>query len=119
MSNIFEVSCYKINIERVNNFYSLQLPVLTVKAEVMVGEEGRLAAVSLHCHQHTASVCLHADLLYRGVVSAQGAHAGELQLDVTQLNVVHAVAGHPAAINKQISLISLIIGQTFTYVIAS
>lgn len=85
----------------------------------MVGEEGRLAAVSLHCHQHTASVRLHADLLYRGVVSAQGTRAGELQLDVTQLNVVHAVAGHPAAINKQISLISLTIGQTFTYVIAS
>lgn len=28
MSNIFEVSCYKINIERANSFYSLQLPVL-------------------------------------------------------------------------------------------
>lgn len=72
----------------------------------MVGEEGRLAAVALHGHQHTASVRLHTDLLYRGVVSAQRASAGELQLDVTQLNVVHAVAGHPAAINIQISLIS-------------
>lgn len=55
----------------------------------MVGEYGGLGAVALHSHAQLAAVRAHAHLRARAL--AEAPRARELQLDVLQLDVVHAV----------------------------
>lgn len=69
---------------------------LTVEANVVERNDSWLAAVTLNGYQDGA--LLSHDLLLGGVgvIPGEGACSWELKLDVLQLNVVHAVAGHSA-----------------------
>ena len=71
-----------------------------VEAQVVVRQDGRLGAVALHGHQDGAPRRLHALLGHGRIVSGHGAHRGELQVDLLELDVIHGVGRHLAAKNK-------------------
>lgn len=78
------------------------MSLLTVQAQVVVGQDGGLVPRAVHGHEQFPAVRVHA-LLANGAggVATQAPRYGELQLDVLQLNIVHAVGGHGAANTQQ------------------
>lgn len=60
----------------------------------MVGEDGWFGAVSLHGHHDVTAVSVDTELLAGALTEA--ASAWELELDVLQFDIVHAVDGQQA-----------------------
>lgn len=63
----------------------------------MISENSWLRSISLDRHQQTTLVGLHSFFPHGSVVPGEVSQCRKLQLNVLQLDVVHAVGGHRAA----------------------
>lgn len=70
--------------------------LLTVEAEVVVGEDGGPPPSPPHGHDDVALTGGHLLLEDVAVLPREGPGRGELQVDIPQLDVVHAVRRHRA-----------------------
>lgn len=71
----------------------------------MISDDGRLGPRTLNGHKQKSTVCLHAFFWNRSTSSSQATSHWQLELNVLQLNVVHAVRWHRAAKKRKKKLV--------------